>query len=209
MGERNDPDRRFLDLVLANPVNRALLDRLPDLALPDGCLVSGCLFQTVWNALCGLPPTHGILDYDVFYCDTDDLSWEGEDAVIRRCADAFADPGVEVQVRNQARVHLWYPQKHGVACPPLTSSRAAIDTFLSRNACFGVFPGSGGAFDVHATFGFDDLFAMIVRPNPVRGTAAAYARKAQRWQQAWPGLTVLSWPEGDQRASRALASDAS
>ncbi|MCB9947505.1 MAG: nucleotidyltransferase family protein [Rhodospirillaceae bacterium] len=187
--------RRFLDLVRANPVNAALLDRLADLALPDGGLVSGCLFQTVWNGLTGRPPTYGILDYDVFYCHTGDLSWEAEDAVIRRCATAFADLGAEVQVRNQARVHLWYPDKHGVACLPLTSSRAAIDTFLCRSACVGIFPAPGGRLDVHAPFGFDDLFAMVVRPNPVRGTAAAYHRKARRWQQAWPGLTVLPWPD--------------
>ena len=165
--------------------------------LPDSCLVSGCLFQTVWNALSGLPPTHGIVDYDIFYCDMGDLSWQAEDAVIRRCAAAFADLGVEVQVRNQARVHLWYPQKHGIDCLPLTSSRAAIGTFLSPVSSLGIFPDSAGGFDVYAPFGYDDLFAMVVRPNPLRGTPAAYEAKARRWKNCWPGLTVLPWPNGD------------
>ena len=47
-------------------------------------------------------------------CGLSDLSWEGENRVIRRCAAAFADLDADVQVRNQARVHLWYPEKFGV-----------------------------------------------------------------------------------------------
>lgn len=185
---------RFVRMVLQNPVNATLLARLPTLALPDCYLVSGCLFQTVWNALSGRRPSHGILDYDVFYCDRSDLSWDAEDAVIRCCDAATADLGVTVQVRNQARVHLWYPQKHGVPGPPLLSSCAAIDTFLSRSSCFGVRAATDGTVEVHAPFGYDDLFAMVVRPNPVRGRPSVYYKKARRWQQAWPELTVMPWP---------------
>ena len=186
---------RFTEIVLGNPINAALLRRLSALALPDCYLVSGCLFQSVWNALTDRPPTHGILDYDVFYCDRTDLSCDAEDAVIRRCDAATADLGVQVQVRNQARVHLWYPHKHGVPCPPLVSSRAAIDTFLSRSSCFGIRAATDGALDVYAPFGYDDVFAMVVRPNPVRRRPSVYHEKVRRWQQAWPELTVLPWPE--------------
>ena len=71
----------------------------------------------------GYPLEHGILDYDVFYFDCDDLTWEAEDRIIRRCAELFSDLGVEVQVRNQARVHLWYEQKYGSPCPQMKSSK--------------------------------------------------------------------------------------
>lgn len=106
----------FVDIVIANETIRALTDRLAEMGLPDCYVAAGCLCQTVWNHICGFPSTHGVVDYDVFYCDLSDLSWEGEDRVIRRCAAAFADLNAEVQVRNQARVHLWYPQE--VRRPP-------------------------------------------------------------------------------------------
>ncbi len=38
---------RFISLALANPVNRAILQRMPALGFSDAWLVSGCLFQTV------------------------------------------------------------------------------------------------------------------------------------------------------------------
>ena len=41
---------RFLDDIRRNPNNRAILERWDALALPDGWLVAGCLFQTVWNS---------------------------------------------------------------------------------------------------------------------------------------------------------------
>lgn len=44
-------EEEFLALVRHNPVNAALLDRLPQLAAfaPGALLVAGSLFGTVWN----------------------------------------------------------------------------------------------------------------------------------------------------------------
>jgi hypothetical protein len=189
-----DPSQAFLRFVLANPVNAALLARLPSLGLRDCHLVAGCLFQSVWNGLSGMPVTYGISDYDVFYFDGTDLSWEAEDAVIRRCSAAFADIDAEVQVRNQARVHLWYSEKHGIHCPPLQSSRDGIDTFLNQSSCFGVRAERQAALDIYAPFGFEDLFGMVVRPNLRRAVPTVYYEKANRWRRLWPRLTVVPWP---------------
>jgi len=187
-----DEEARFVELVLRNPANEIVLHRLAELRLPDVYLVSGCLFQTVWNCQSGKPPDADILDYDVFYYDASDLSWEAEDAVIRRCAQAFDDLDVDVQVRNQARVHLWYADKFRTACPPLRSSRDGIDHFLIQSSCFGV-RRTGDATEVYAPFGFRDLFDMIVRPNRRRALPHVYNEKAARWSKCWPALTVMPW----------------
>src|SRR5262245_38278146 len=101
----------FLDLALRNPVNETIARELVALALPDAWLVAGCLTQTVWNALSGRPLAYGINDYDVFYFDPD-TSWEAEDAVIKRVQVQLAGCEARIEIRNQARVHLWYPAKH-------------------------------------------------------------------------------------------------
>ena len=51
---------RFIGQALQNDHNRAILERLPSLDLPDAWLVAGCLFQTVWNLQAGRMPTAGI-----------------------------------------------------------------------------------------------------------------------------------------------------
>jgi uncharacterized protein len=191
-------EREFLDHVLRNPRVGEIVDRAATLGLPDWYLAAGALFQTVWNVLDGRDPQHGIEDYDLIYCDTADLSWEGEDEVIRRCATAFADlpDDVMVEVRNQARVHLWYEDHFGVPCTPLWSSAEAIDRYAAFACQVGLRHTADG-YQVYAPAGFDDLFGFVLRPNPVVAPRKVYETKAARWRSLWPRLTVLPWPPDD------------
>jgi hypothetical protein len=181
----------FLAAALRNPVNATIADECFRMALPDAWIVSGCLVQTVWNVLTSRPPDHGIADYDIFYFDPD-TSWQAEDAVIRELQGRLAKLDVKIELRNQARVHLWYPQKHGLPYPALRCSTEGIDRFLTQNTQVGIRRTAAG-FDVYAPHGFDDIAGMIVRPNPGPNFSAAnYAAKARRWKMLWPELTVLA-----------------
>ncbi|WP_433295957.1 nucleotidyltransferase family protein [Pseudonocardia sp. CA-142604] len=190
-----DQRARFLDLVQRNLMNAAILDRGPALGVPDWWLTAGAVFQTVWNVLDGRDPGAGIADYDFFYYDASDLSYEAEDAVIRKAAALFADLGVTVEVRNEARVHLWYEARFGVQGVRFTSSADAIDHFASTTCCFGVSRTPIGELVDYAPHGYADLFAMRVRPNPLLAPRAVYEAKARRWQREWPGLVVDPWPD--------------
>ena len=172
-----------------------VLARAERMDLPGWYLVAGCLYQTVWNVVTGQPPDAGILDYDLAYFDDSDLSWDAEDAVIKTGDEIFAGLPAPVQIRNQARVHLWYEQKFGLPCPPHTSTEAAIDTFEATAACLGVGGGPSGRWRIYAPYGLADVFNLVVRPNPALAPRHVYQAKAARWRQQWPGLTVLPWPE--------------
>jgi uncharacterized protein len=168
----------FEDLIAGNPVVTAILDRAAVLALPDWYLTAGCLFQTVWNALHGFPPTRGIRDYDLFYFDDRDTSWDAEDRVIRTCAGAFGNLGVPVEVRNQARVHLWYPDRFGVAVEPFRTCEDGVDSFAMTTCCVAT-RRIDGSLRTYAPHGFGDLFNLVLRPNPVRATQAVYEGEGQ------------------------------
>lgn len=86
-------------------------------------------------------PTAAIGDYDLFYFDDTDLSWDAEDAVIRRAAKLFSDIQGVVEIRNEAWVHLWYEQHFGVPAEPFTSTADAVDHFASTTSCFAVTAG--------------------------------------------------------------------
>jgi uncharacterized protein len=186
--------RRLIETVLQNRVHQVILERLPGLGLPDAWLAAGSLFQTVCNVLTGRAPDYGIKDYDLFYFDPD-TSWEAEDAVIRRVTALFSETGAAVEIRNQARVHLWYPDKFGVAYPPLQCSTDAIDRFLSVAVKVGIRPaqkGGHGGCDVYAPDGLDDLWALTIRPNRCANfSARLYEAKAAAWKARWPELTIL------------------
>jgi uncharacterized protein len=170
-----------------------VLERAGELHLPGWYVAAGAVYQTVWNGLTGRPPEAGIRDYDLSYHDPADLSWEAEDAVIRRAAEVFARLDAEVEVRNQARVHLWYEEKFGVPCSPHASTEAAIGTFPATACCIGVRLEAGGRLRFHAPHGYDDLLGLVVRPNRVLAPRKVYEAKAARWSQAWPELVVSPW----------------
>jgi uncharacterized protein len=187
----------FLAAALRNPNNEAIAGELFGPALPDAWLVSGCLVQTVWNVLTGRPCDHGISDYDVFYFDPD-TSWQAENMVIRQLEERLARLGARIEARNQARVHLWYPQKHGLPYPALTCSADGIGRFLTKNTQVGIRRRHAG-YEVYAPNGFSDLARMIVRPNPGPNfSAASYTVKAMRWKALWPELTILPAAPADQ-----------
>ena len=177
----------FIEVALGNPANRAVVDEIA--WLPDAWLAGGCLVQTVWNALTRRPLTHGINDYDVIYFDPD-MSWEAEDTIIRRLEQRLATLQIKIEIRNQARVHLWYPERHGRPYPPLTSAAESIDRFLTTNTQVGLRQPAQG-FELYAPRGLSDAVGLIVRPNATANFSASnYETKVARWKALWPEITV-------------------
>ena len=180
-------EAEFFALVHANPANALVLKRLPRLGLRECTLTAGCLFQTVWNARSDRPPAWGIRDFDVFYFDDGDLSWEAENRVIEAGQKLFADTSLDVQIRNQARVHLWFEQKFGAPRAPLASARQGIDGFLIECTCIGIDTGSG---DLYAPHGLEEMWNGVLRINRTLPRPDLFAQKARDYQQRWPWLTI-------------------
>lgn len=182
-----------LACLRANPINEAILSRAPDLGAREVLLTAGCLFQAVWNHRAGLPPAHGVKDYDLFYFDDDDLSYEAEDAVIARGRTLFGDLGAPVEIRNQARVHLWYEARFGRPRPPLDSARAGVDGFLVACTALAVDVESGA---LYAPYGLDDLWAGVLKPNAVAPgetpDLARFRAKAESYRARWPWLRIAA-----------------
>ncbi len=186
-------EEKFVQDVLTNPVAKAALDRLPELSLTDCWLTGGAIFQTVWNVLDQRDPQSGIRDYDVFYFDVTDTSYEAEDHAIGRARLLFDGLDAPIEVRNQARVHLWYQGHFGVPAEPFTSTHDAIDHFASTTCCFGLTQTGSGDIAVYAPHGFTDLYDKRIRPNRILAPQSVYEAKAARWRHEWPTLLVEPW----------------
>lgn len=182
----------FLRLIQQNPINRVLLDRLPRLDWKDAWLVAGSLFQTVWNLQSGRPPIEGIKDYDVFYFDNEDLSWEAEDVEIGRMKRLLGDLGANIELRNQARVHLWYGERFGPGYPPLQSSRDGVDRFLVDCTRVAIRVDTRAAGELYAPSGLEELYDGVLRPNPLNFRPQLFIEKAESYRARWPWLRVES-----------------
>lgn len=183
--------RRFVSETLQNPHNAAILERLPLLGLPDAWLVAGCLFQTAWNLQSGRAPTAHIKDYDLFYFDAADLSEGAERAVQARVSALFQDLPITVEAKNQARVHVWYEQWFGFPYQALQSARGGIERFLVPCTCVGLQPGEQAYVPtLYAPYGLQELYAGILRPNPLCPHLPLFQAKAESYRERWNWLQI-------------------
>lgn len=185
--------RVFLEIVWGEALLRDALLRARDLRLPQWSIVSGALYNSVWNHLTGKPSGYGIKDIDIFYFDAQDLSYEAEDRHIKQGDIVFAGYALPVEIRNQARVHLWFEKHFGQSYPPLHSSEEGIDRFASKTHAVGVRLEDDDTLTLYAPFGLNDIFSFRVTPNPIIDNRATHHAKGIRAQQNWPEVTVVPW----------------
>ena len=168
----------------------ALLRAARGLSLPDWLVFSGSVYQQVLNHLTGRPEDHGLKDYDLGYFDPD-TSWEAEDRVIRRAAASLPPPLDRlVEVRNQARVHLWFEGRFGEPYTPLSCSAEALGRFVSPTFAVGIRLEADDRLTLEAPFGLEDLFALRLRPNPTR-PRGDFRRKVAGVMERWPELRIV------------------
>jgi hypothetical protein len=148
--------------------------------------------QTVWNLAFGKPPEFGIKDVDLIYFDAQDLSREAEANNELRLQNLFGKLPIKLDVKNEARVHLWYESAFGYPIAPYSSTTEAIETFPTTATAVGV-RRRAGEFECCAPFGLDDLFHLVIRPNKRQITQTIYEAKINRWRPIWPDLTIISW----------------
>lgn len=194
-----EPVERLTAIVRAAPSLMGVLRTARILGLPDWLVMSGAVYQRVLNHLTGRAPDYGIRDYDLGYFDASDISYEAEDLVIRRVATAFDEPlKSTVEVRNQARVHVWFEAHFGEAYTPLSCTAEALERFVSPMFAVGVRLEADDRLHIEAPFGLADLFGLRLRPNP-RRPSSGFDRAAASALNRWPELTVEADPGPGQR----------
>lgn len=179
-------ETRLIHMVQASPRVMQVLDLVRGANLPDWRLVAGSVYGTVWNSLTGRAPDYGIKDYDICYFDPD-ISWDAEDRIIK-AVDALLPEDLKplVEVRNQARVHVWFEKRFGSPYAPLSCTDESLERYLCFSDAVAVRLEADDSISLAAPFGLQDLFDMVLRPNPNRGATHNTKAKVAGIQARWP-----------------------
>jgi hypothetical protein len=153
---------RLESILSQDPIMSVVLNRLDMLTVPDCQVAAGAIAQTVWNNILGKPQGWGLKDIDIIYFDRDDVSAKIEKSREQEVRAVFNDLPLNFDVKNEARVHLWYEDKFGYPIRQYSSLRGAVDTFPTTATCVAA-RRCDDRFESYATFGYDDLFDLIVR----------------------------------------------
>lgn len=158
--------------------------------LPQWRLFAGAVYQTLWNSVTGRPADFGIRDYDVGYYDSD-LSEEAE-SKRQQAVRSSVLPEIreQVEVTNQARVHLWFEEHFGRRYEALKDTDSALRRSLFTAHAVGIRLEPDDSISIAAPYGLRDIFDLVLRPNPELGYLAAQAGKAQEARERWPEVTL-------------------
>ena len=180
-------------ILCASSLVKETLRRASTAGINNYYIGAGCIAQTVWNYQFQKPLDYGIKDIDFVYYDSQSLDYEAENQVINKLEELYKDFAVEIDVKNQARVHLWYKDRFGYEIEPYDSLESAINTWPTTATAIGVRLGRDNRLEFYAPYGLADLLNKIVRPNKVQITEKIYINKVSAWLKKWPELTVIPW----------------
>jgi hypothetical protein len=177
----------------------AMLMRALDVARavdpPDWLIGSGVIRDLVWDRLHGFDRPTRPTDLDLVFFDAAALGEEREQEVQNALAAKAAE--IPWDAKNQAAIHLWYPEVFGVAVEPLTSSADAVATWPETATAVAVSLLPDDSVRVVAPCGLDDLFGLVCRRNPRRVTVEEYRRRvhSKRIAERWPMVAVVDETE--------------
>lgn len=154
---------------------------------------AGSVNQTVFNYLSGNEIDYGIKDFDIVYYD-EDLSYEAEDKIIKDLDKMFKDRSIEFDVKNEARVHIWYNEKYNDKRDPYTSTEDAISKWGATVTCIGVRLANKKLI-TYCPYGLNDLFSMTIRPVKTYFSKESYNARCDRWLKKWPNLNIIGWDD--------------
>jgi hypothetical protein len=136
---------------------------------------------------------YGIEDLDIVYFDNTDLSETAENTIIESLSPKLNHIPLVPDIKNQARVHLWYKIKFGSEITPLTSLKDAVEHWPATANSIAIRLDEFNNSEIIAPFGLDDLFSGIIRANKRQVSAGVFYKKARKWHEKWPDLQIIPW----------------
>jgi hypothetical protein len=186
----NPLEQRLREIAWSCAWMRGALEAARDVAAPDWLIGAGSVRRLVWDCVHGVAEPPLPHDIDLVFFDPASLRPEREEEV--RNALVARSPYLPWDVKNQAAVHLWYPEAFGVEVEPLRSVEEGVASWPETASAVAVRLMTDGELRVVAPLGLDDLFGLIWRRNPRRVTVAEYRRRVEEkfTPDRWPRVVV-------------------
>ena len=181
----------FENILLQNETLKEILVRLQETSLENYYIGAGSINQTIFNYYHDNKLDFGINDYDIVYFDRD-TSYEKEDEIIKEVEEKLNGIDAKFDIKNEARVHIWYSEKYHTKKEAYTSVENAVSRWGTTVTCVGVRL-EKDKLKVFAPYGLNDIFNMIIKPVKCDSTKEQYDARCKKWKEKWPKLEIVSW----------------
>lgn len=190
-----EQNEKMISILKKNTYLMDVLDYIETLKLPNYYIAAGCIFQTVWNYYDQKVLNYNIKDIDVIYYDNTDLSVEKDIKYYNLINDFCKNKGYkyEIDVSNEARMHLWKKEKFNIDVEPYKCSEDAIDKWIATVHAIGITK-ENGEIKIYAPYGLSDIYSKTIRPIKHKyNTKEIYYKKASSWNERFDNLNIVEW----------------
>lgn len=198
--------QRVFHLIEGDAFRMECLQALQQLALPQGYIGAGFLRNAIWDDLHGKKTSTPLNDVDVIYFNahasapgfvsnishtsipSDSVNREREqDLYYQEQLNALL-PGVNWQVKNQARMHVLHDHA------PYKNCEDAISYWIERETCVAIALSNVNQFDILAPFDLEHNFKGQISINPKFPRYEIFNKRVaeKKWCGIWPQLKVVA-----------------
>lgn len=191
----DDQNKNFIEILKKNKDLMSILDYVEQLNLPNFYIAAGSVFQTIWNYYDNRPLNYGIKDIDIIYFNNNDLSVEKDLEYYNIINRYVKSKGLnyDIDVSNEARMHLWKKENENKEIDQYKNSEDAIDKWIATVHAIGITK-ENSQIKVYAPFGLSDIFSRTIRPIKHKNNSKElYYKKVESWQKRFNNLNIIEW----------------
>ena len=191
----NEQNETFIKIIKKEKEIMTILDYNYDLKLLNFYIAAGSVFQTIWNYYDNKPLNFGIKDIDIIYYDPINLSKESEQKLEKTIEDYLKKAGLnyELDIHNEARMHLWKKDNENKNIDQYKNSEDAIDQWIATVHAIGITK-ENNEIKVYAPYGLSDIFSKTIRPIKHKNNSKElYNKKVASWQKRFENLNIVEW----------------
>lgn len=191
----DEQNEMIISILKQNKELMSILRYVEKLQLPNFYISAGSIFQTVWNYYDKKPLNYGIKDIDVIYFNKNDLS-VNTDLMYYKKIQEYSDKqkyNYEIDVSNEARMHIMKKERYNIVSKPYTSSEDAMDKWIATVHSIGITK-CNDEIKIYAPYGFSDIFSRTIRPIKHKDNSKElYDKKVNSWKERFDNLNIVEW----------------
>lgn len=185
----------FIKIIKKNVNLIKVFDFIDTLELPNYYIAAGAIFQTIWNYFDNADLNNNIKDIDVIYYDKSNLDVNKDIEICNKVIDFCKENNLnyEIDVSNEARMHLWKKEHENKDVEQYKNSEDAINHWIANIHAIG-FTKIKNEIYVYAPFGLSDIYSKTIRPIKHKyNSKELYDKKVKSWRSRFDNLNIVEW----------------
>ena len=185
----------FINILKRNTNLMKVLDFIDTLNLPNYYIAAGSVFQTIWNYFDNVDLNNNIKDIDVIYYDKTNLDVNKDIDICNKIIEFCKNNNLnyEIDVSNEARMHLWKKEHENKDVEQYRNSEDAINYWIANMHAIGITKINNELY-VYAPFGLSDIYSRTIRPIKHKyNSKELYDKKVKSWSSRFHNLNIVEW----------------